>query len=198
MVSTTQAADVTDNTPHVNAGNAQPEPFTEPPTGQVQYPNGQPESEGNTMDPADEVAALVEVAMNDPEGATEDGALAAARLEEMAWAAGVTKDQTAAALNWAAVAEMALGNLPTAAVIHTPTVSNAAVIVGGKHKFAKRTKDGAKLKNAKGEEFPSQEVEVVAVDAAAKTCIVKSARDGKEVVDIRTKKPVAVKFEWLE
>ncbi len=70
--------------------------------------------------------------------------------------------------------------------------------VGSKWKFAKRTKDGAKLKNVKGEEFPPQDVEVVSMDTAAKTCTVKTVKDGKDVVDIKSKKPVVVKWKWLE
>ena len=54
------------------------------------------------------VTELVEIAMRDPHGATPEGAEAAARLEELAWAAGATKEQTAAAKDWLAVAEMAL------------------------------------------------------------------------------------------
>jgi len=64
--------------------------------------------------------------------------------------------------------------------------------------FAKRTKDGEKLKNNKGGPFPAREVEVTVVDTSAKLCTVKTIKDGKDVVDIRSKKPVAVKFEWLE
>lgn len=191
----------------------QPEPFTEPPQGVVQYPGGAPApslsqlhaeaANGAVADPADEVAALVETAMNDPEGATEEGGAASQRLEELAWVAGWSKDQTKNATDWAQVGDMCL-NPPTAkpataAPTAAPTVAtNVAPAVGAKHRFAKRTKDGLKLKNNKGEEFPPQDVEVTAVDAGAKTCTVKTVKDGKDVVDIRTKQPVAVKFEWLE
>lgn len=207
------------------ATGTQPDAMTQPPTGALPVSNqptvlnpnpttrtsepfnelasGLPET-----DPADIVEALVAVAMNDPDGATEDGANASAQLEEMAWKAGWTKEQTAKPPapftdNWAGVGDMAL-NPPTAAPTTAPTTTtptaatNVAPAPGTKHKFAKRTKDGAKLKDAKGTEFPAQEVEVVTVDAAAKTCTVKTVKDGKPVVDIRTKAPVAVKFEWLE
>jgi hypothetical protein len=182
----------------------QPGPFTAPPTD-----NGAPAfrsaptapahpSAPITTDPADEVASLVEVAMNDPEGATDEGFQAAHRLQEMAWAAGWTKEQTAGAQDWTHVGEMALNppnNLFTApSGVAYPT----APTVGSKWKFAKRTKEGLKLKNSKGEEFPPQEVEVTTTDAAARTCTVKALKDGKDVVDIKTKKPIAVKFEWLE
>jgi len=195
----------------------QPEPFTEPPLGQTQYPAPQlqvqfPDVQLTTTaptDPADEVAALVEVAMNDPEGATEEGLAASSRLEDMAWAAGWTKEQTASppapyTNDWAGIGDMVL-NPPTrqpvtqAPALATPPAAAApTVAVGSRWKFAKRTKDGAKLKNAKGKEFPPQDVEVMEVDAAVKLCTVKSAKDGKPITDIRTKKPVGVKFEWLE
>lgn len=149
-------------------------------------------------DPADVVAALIEVAMDDPEGATEEGAAASAQLEQLAWDAGWSKEQTAGAADWAAVGEMAL-NPPGTAPTSPPTAAtNVAPAVGTKWRFCKRTKDGAKLKNNKGEEFPPQDVEVTTVDAEARTCTLKTTKDGKDVVDIRTKKPVAVKWEWLE
>ena len=154
-------------------------------------------------DLADEVAALVEVAMNDPEGATEEGSAASAQLEKLAWAAGWTTEQTAKAANWEAVGDMALNPPdkapPTTTMQGTiPEPSRNGVAVGSKYKFAKRTKDGSKLKNNKGEEFPPQEVEVVTVDPASQTCTLKSVKDGKDVVDIRSKQPIPVKFEWLE
>lgn len=158
------------------------------------------------QDPADVVAALVETAMNDPEGATEEGAAAAAQLEEMAWAAGWSKEHTKTAADWAAVGDMIL-NPPSSGTEATPPTGNGqatlgskqlVVGVGSKWKFCKRTKEGAKLKNNKGEEFPPQEVEVVTVDNENKTCTLKTAKDGKDVIDIRSKKPVVVKWEWLE
>lgn len=197
--------------------NTQPAPMSAPPTGhptqQVEHPvfnefaTGTSEIPvgGSLPDQADVVAALVEVAMNDPDGATEDARNATARLEEMCWSIGWTKEQTASppapfTNDWAGVGDMALtpptaqSTTPTAA----PQTSRATVVVGGKHRFCKRTKDGVKLKDAKGAEFPPQDVEVTSVDEANKCCTVKSAKDGKPVVDIRTKQPVQVKFEWLE
>lgn len=148
----------------------------------------------------DVVASLVEIAMNDPEGATEDGADASARLEEMAIALGWTQEQTGAAPDWAAVGDMALNPPPQAAPATQPATQGATPTptVGSRWMFAKRTREGAKLKNARGEEFPPQEVEVAYVDLASQTCTVRTTRDGKDVVDIKTKQPVAVKFEWLE
>ena len=49
------------------------------------------------------VAALVEIAMGDPEGNTPDGASATSQLEQMAWGLGWTKEQTGKAADWAEV-----------------------------------------------------------------------------------------------
>jgi hypothetical protein len=184
----------------------QPAPFTEPPTGQVMVGN-QPVTAptATSVDPVDLVAALVETAMNDPEGATNEGAEATAKLEDLAWANGWTKDQTAGAADWSHVGQMCL-NPPAPLTVATPVAApttpplvaaNVTPATGTKHLFAKRTKDGAKLKDNKGKEFPPQEVEVVTVNLTNKTCTVKT-KDGKPVVDIRSKQPIDVKFEWLE
>lgn len=164
-------------------------PFEEPPMGAVD-PRSVSQSEQGSMDLADEVSQLVEIVTNDPEQATEEGQAAAARLEDLAWAAGWTKEQTAAA-DWAGMGDMAL-NPPEAG-------SDVKIVaVGTKWMFAKRAKDGSKLKNTKGDFLPSQEVEVTSVNTEANIVTVKTTRDNKDVVDIRSKKPVEVKFEWLE
>ncbi len=181
---------------------AQPAPFTEPPIGAVQYPPPLPNGPTNAdihaeADLADEVEGLVEVAMSDPEQATEDSRQACSRLEELAWAAGWTEEQTAEAADWAALGDMAIN--PPDDVAAPADQPKTVPMIGDKWKFAKRDKDGAKIKNSKtGEPFPPQEVEVATVDEANKTCTVKSARDGKPVTDVRSKKPVVVKWEWLE
>ena len=172
---------------------AAPEPVQPPAT--VEQPSEE--------DIAEEVESLVETAMSDPDGTTEDGVAASARLEEIAWGNGWTKEQTAGAPDWAAVGDMALNppnNAPptSTAAPAAPLPSPNGVAVGSNWMFAKRKKDGTKLKNNKGEEFPTQRVEVVTVDTAAQTCTVKTTKDGKDVVDIRSKKPVEVKFDWLE
>lgn len=182
--------------PHSGNGSLPPPAVTTAPTGPT-YPSATPPD----MDPADEIAALVEVAMADPDCTTEEGTAATSRLEQLAWQAGWSKEQTKNADDWAQVGDMAVnppevtappsGVNPDRIVIPTPTV-------GGRFMFAKRTKDGAKLKNAAGVEFPPQEVEVLTVDAAAKTCTLKTIRDGKTVVAVGSKTPTAVKFEWLE
>ncbi len=194
--------------PHTST---QPDAGSMPPRPQAPTPNGVPSAVPNSVPSAgnlsDEVEMLVETAMGDPEGATEEGMAASARLEEMAWAAGWTKEHTANAADWGEVGGMVL-NPPTppspaatAPPAPQPVASGAGAVpvtVGSRAFFAKRSKAGDKLKNSKGEPFPAQEVEVVTVDAAAKTCTVKSVKDSKDVVDIRSKQPIAVKWEWLE
>lgn len=146
------------------------------------------------------VAELVAVAMDDPESATEDGSAASARLEQMAWGRGWSKEDTANATSWAMVGQMALyGPRPAPGTATTAPSANGRsdVIVGSRWLFAKRAPNGAKLRNSKGEEFPPQEVTVEAVYPDSQTCIVKT-KDGKSVVDVRSKKPIEVKFEWLE
>lgn len=179
---------------------ANPPPFQEPPRGVIdplsqRAVEVQANEESNTSsngeetydDIADEVGALLEVLLDDPDNDTEDSADAAARMEELAWAAGWTREQTTAAADWEAVAEMAL---------NPPGVS-VDPVVGSRWRFSKRTKDGNKLRNKDGE-FPAVEVEVMTVDNANKTCTVKTVKDDKDVVDLRSKKPTEVKWEWLE
>lgn len=193
--------------------NTQPEPMTQAPS--VLNPNPTQQSESfnelasGEVDAADVITSLVEVAMADPQGTTPDGVSAGQQLEDAAWKNGWTKEQTAGAADWAAVGDMALNPpTPEQKFPNSPTITAAAgtgntaahqgPTIGSKHRFAKRTKDGARLKDNKGQEFPAQEVEVLTVDPATKTCTVKGTKDGKPIVDIRSKQPVAVKFEWLE
>lgn len=163
------------------------------------------------QDPADAVAALVEVAMGDPEERTEDGAQAVQQLIEMAKAAGWSAEEVAHPPSpftddWAGVGDMALSppprpvvpNAPEAPKVSAPTAQpGGSPAVGSRWAFRKRGRDGTPLKNNKGDPLPAQECEVVAVDLAARTCTL-SSKDGKPVSDIRTKQPVAVKWEWLE
>lgn len=179
----------------------QPEPFTEPPIGVLQPGRAPTNSDIHGMEPGgheeptgDDIDGLVEIAMNDPTSETPDGAYATSRLEELAWAGGWSKEQTASAEDWAAVGEMAAN--PAMDEGEEQPQPPPTPAIGSKWKFAKRTKEGARLKNNKGEEFAPQEVEVVTVDAATETCTV--SRDGKVVVDLRSKKPIDVKWEWLE
>jgi hypothetical protein len=168
-----------------------------------------PTQSAGPMDVADEVASLVESAMMDPNGETPDGTAAITRLEDLAWSNGWSKEVVKNAADWAAVGEMCLTkptppeappatpptvNPPTAA----PAPTTPTVTPGAKFKFAKRKKDGTKLTNKAGEPFPAQEVEVVTVNLTNKTCTLRTVKDSKDVLDIATKQPVVVKFEWLE
>lgn len=155
-------------------------------------------------DQADLIAALVEVAMADLEQTSTlgtDGNKASIQLAEFAEANGWTQQQMDNAVDWVALGDMALNppesTLPTDTMT-TTVLSPAPVAVGTRHRFAKRDKNGVKLKDNKGKEFPAHEVEITSVDPTANTCTVKTVKDGKDVIDIRTKKPTAVKFEWLE
>lgn len=143
----------------------------------------------------DEVQSLVETAMADPKGDTPDGIEAAGRLEEMAWENGWTKEQTAAAADWAEVGNMALSK----PIGTTPSSLKETVpMVGARFMFCKRGRDGSKLKNKEDQEFPPLEIEVTSVNTEAKTCTVKTVKDNKDVVDVRSKKPSVIKWEWLE
>ncbi len=190
--------------PTVNgvAPQAPAQTFTPPPAAPVTTSPSSPPAPMSESDLADEVEALVEVAMADPNQQTEEGEMACARLEELAWAAGATKEQTDKAADWVAVGDMALGALPAASQAgNRPAVTApqppAVPAVGSHWLFTKRDKDGQKLKNRDKKDLPGQEVEVVVVDAASRTCFVRT-KDGRDVVGIKDKKPVAVKFEWLE
>lgn len=160
---------------------------------------------GNTIpQDADElvdlVSRLLEAAMNDPIGATEEGAEAGIQLQNLAVAAGWTQEQTEAASDWSVVADMALNNpdTQTTAPVDFSKSAKRLVSVGSKWLYAKRDKDGVKLKDKNNKEFAPQEVEVTDIAADGRTCNVKTTKDGKDIVDLRSKKPVAVKIEWLE
>ena len=156
------------------------------------------EDDVNGGDLADEVSGLIEVAMDDPQGATDDGAEAAARLEKLAIDAGWTDAQVTAAPDWAAVGHMAL-NPPTEASKTLGKLLDTAPTVGSKWMYAPRdVSTGKKLTNKNGEEFPAAEVEVTSVDEAAKTCTLKNVKSGKDLIDARKKTKVAIKWEWLE
>lgn len=170
-----------------------------------------PEYQPPDRTPEEEVPALVEAAAADPNGETEEGVEAARQLEGMAWARGWTKEQTVHADNWSQVGYMALNDPPPPPEEQPQEAPSAQPHaeangqtdpglpqVGSRWNFCRRTKDGAKLTNKQGVEFPAQEVEVTAVFPDSQTCTVKTVKDGKEVVDVRNKRPVAVRFDWLE
>lgn len=72
------------------------------------------------------------------------------------------------------------------------------VEVGSVWNFVKRGVNGEKLVDKDNNPLPSFEVEVTQVFPGDYTCFVKRVSDGKDLIDIRTKKPVLVKWEWLE
>jgi hypothetical protein len=69
--------------------------------------------------------------------------------------------------------------------------------VGSRWLYTRRNKDGTKLLDLKGKEFPAQEVEVVTVNNEDDTVTLKT-KDGKPVNDPRTRKAANVKWEWLD
>lgn len=181
------ASDAPPNGQHV----AGPAPTAEPPTdSQIHSMSPDESSNGQEFPDLDaEVTHLVNIAMDDPEGATDKGQAAQLRLLELAWAGGWSEDQTTAA-NWEEVGDMALN--PS-----DDTTNEREITVGSKWQFCKRTNDGSKVKDNKGVTFAPMEVEVVTINDD-KTCTVKTTKDGKVVTDVKTRKPVMVKFEWLE
>lgn len=155
-----------------------------------EFPNASTDSTEALADPSDEIAALVEIANNDPENTTDDGKAAKIRLEELAVAAGATVEQVGAAADWEAVAAMALGIMPEETAATMPTV-------GQKAKFRKRDSKGDPLKDAKTKaEFAAQDIEVVTVDTDKQTVTAKG-KDGKPVQGL-DRKPTQIKWEWLE
>lgn len=144
----------------------------------------------------DEVTYLVSVAMDDPDGNTEEGREAQLKLLDMAHAGGWSEEQTLDA-TWEEVGDMVLNpsDEPEPA---SATAAQPKYTVGSKWKFHKRTKDGAKYRGKNGEEMTPLEVEVDTVNDTDQTCTVKNVKDGKLVTDVRTRQPIVVKFEWLE
>lgn len=164
----------------------------------VDGPPPQHQSDGDSdYDEEAEVEGLVEVAMFDPNSETPDGKAATTALEEMAWKRGWTKEQTRDAEDWAAVGNMALTDPPAP---ETPPAAHASngYTVGSRWMYVKRMKDGKKYADKNGKEFAAQECEITTVNEADKTCTLKTVSTGLDLVDLRSKKPVAVKFEWLE
>lgn len=138
------------------------------------------------------VAALVQAATDDQ--SSEEGKEATRELERLAMEAGWTKEQAETALSWAQVGEMIL-NPPAAGAASTGPVQTPTI--GSKWWFAKRGVDGEKLSDKQKVPFPPIEVEVTSLNGPG-LCNVKSVKDGKDVMDLRTKKPTNVRFEWLE
>lgn len=172
--------------PAPDAGAMQPDPFTEPP---------QNEANGTQVetDPADIVAALVEMANGDPENKTPDGISAKQQLEDLALQAGATADMVKSAPGWDEVGQMALGNMPE---VPAAPVDAGPPAVGGKFKFHKRDSKGNPLVNKEGKGFPPLNIEILTVDVPTKVVTAKTP-DGKTLNGMN-KKPVVIKWEWLE
>ncbi len=163
-------------------GNGQPHPLDHPPH---MAPDGLPITPNyGEISVADQVSALLKLAYDENEEAQNT-------LNEMAMANGWTEEEVMSGdVTWGEVAEMAIAP-PAEDSQQIPTV-------GSKWNFCKRDKNGAKLVDEKGAELPSQEIEIVTVDEATSTCTAKSVKGGRHLTDVRTRKPISIKFEWLE
>lgn len=165
-------------------------PFQEPPQEDHNPPADEaaPEYGDAPVDPADEVTMLAELAGSTPEGEADSDEVTAAKkqLAEMAIAAGATEAMVSNAESWSDVAAMALGQLP----------ESTAPAVGATAKFRKRDSKGEPLKNKANQPFAATEIIIVTVDEAASTVTAKT-KDGKPVVGL-DKKPIQIKWEWLE
>lgn len=126
------------------------EPFTEPEQGgDVGAETGDSTSlAGADVTDGDVIAALVEIADGDPNGATEDGKIAMKQLFDAAAAIGWTKEQMEAPdLSWADIGASILQGTPPPAT--TPPATKPAPTVGAKFKFRKRDSKGSPLVNAR-------------------------------------------------
>lgn len=178
----------------------QPESFNEftPPTADHQAPESDSPTAGAENeapdDPADVIMQLVQLASSggaDPTTDSDEIKNAKIQLAEMAVAAGATTDMVNAAASWEDVGSMALGQLPEDADQGATEPTAGAV-----YKFRKRDSKGNPLVNKDKQPFPPAEVEIVSVDAAKKLVTAKT-KDGKMVNGL-DKKPVQIKWEWLE
>jgi hypothetical protein len=176
---------VTHNPAAAVRDNTQPDAHTPPPSmGADGLPNVPAKGETTLVE---EVAFLLDTINAD----NQDSAPAAERLQELARENGWSQDAINEAPDWNAVAQMALP------VPQVDPETNGVPDVGAKYRFAKRGVNGERLCDANGKPFDPVEVTVATVNEDAGTCTVKG-RDGKVMTNLRTKKPVEVKFEWLE
>lgn len=148
-----------------------------------------PEESADEPNMEDVVTELVAVASDDPQGNTPEGQEAHSRLKQLAQDNGWTEQQVDEATTWEQVGDMAL---------NASEDQPQAITVGAKFKYASRDRNGNKVKDKKGEEFPAEEVEITSVDEASQTCTLKRVRDGKDICAVGSRKPVSVKFDWLE
>lgn len=138
------------------------------------------QEDNEPSDLPDEIEKLVDEAY--------DNENSARLLTELAVNNGWTEEEVKQAESWEDVGDMALSR--------PAPLKEDTVTVGSKWQFCKRDKNGAKLTNAEGKEFPPQEVEVTTLNEDG-TVYVKTTKDNKEVVDSR-RKLIKVKKEWLE
>ncbi len=138
----------------------------------------------------DQVTDLVAIASDDPKGTTPEGKEAHDRLKQLAQDNGWSEQQIEDAETWEQVGDMAL-NAPD-------NDQNSVVEIGGQFNYASRDRNGNRVTNRNGDELPAEEVIVVTVDEAARTCTLKKVKDNRDVCAAGTRKPMAVKFEWLE
>lgn len=183
------------------AGNTDMSPtaFEEPPQGVVD-PKSIPSTNGDGSDDTpefanleEEVTFLTEVAMDESNEDSEAVQLARERLVELAVANGWTQEEAESSeKTWDDVAHMAL-NAPE------PEADNNTPTVGSKWKYVRRDQNtGAKMKDRDKKELPPLTVEVAKVNLKNKTCNVVNTKDNRTVTDVRTRKTVDVKWEWLE
>lgn len=140
-----------------------------------------------------EVERLVAIGTDDPDGDTPEGAEAGQRLQQLALDNGWTQEQITAG-TWAEVGGMALAGPEEV----EQAAGEGTIEVGSRVMYATRDARGNKLKNSKNQEFPALEYEVTGISDDGQTCTLKKVKDGKDLVDTRSKKPINVKVEWLE
>lgn len=157
------------------------------PDGLPNLPPGQSEQAKSSQTLEERVAALVKEAPESEE--------AGKALCQLAWDMGWSEQVTDAATEWAEVGKLALAGPASSSQEES---QDGVPTVGSHWNYFQRDGSGNVLKDAKNEPFPSIEVEVTSTNEADKTCVVKNVKDGKVVLNKRTRKPADVKWEWLE
>ncbi len=156
------------------------EPFVEPPMGGAEEPAAETDAD---------LEGLIAIADGDPTGTTPEGKAAIAKITQMGVDAGIAVETINEASSWSDVAGMIAeaGAEPTAP---------ADPVVGAVYSYKKRDAKGNPMKNKAGAELNALHIEILSVNATAKTVTAKT-QDGKTVIDA-AKKPVQIKWEYLE
>lgn len=147
----------------------------------------------------EEVERLVNIAVEEgSDGPTEEAKDAQVRLEELAKRAGWTEEQIVDppppfTNDWQGVGEMVLS--PPSDEPHEDEDNGPPL--GSEWLFTKRDTKGNKMKDRSKKDLPPIKVKVKSVDTGNQTCIV-ATEDGKPIIDMRSREPVSVKWEWLE